>query len=61
MKAPRLEMAIFSYNRVAYLENCVTSVLRNMPRVTFKVNDDGSDDPSTVDNLKRLGAITLRI
>ena len=55
MTVPRLEIAIFSYNRGAYLENCVNSVLRNMPSVTFKVYDDGSDDPATVAYLKSLG------
>jgi GT2 family glycosyltransferase len=45
MTTPRLEIAIFSYNRGAYLENCVNSVLRNMPGVHFNVYDDGSDDP----------------
>ena len=33
MTMPNLEIAIFSYNRGAYLENCVTSILRNMPGV----------------------------
>jgi glycosyltransferase involved in cell wall biosynthesis len=55
MTTPRLEIAIFSYNRGAYLENCVNSVLRNMPGVAFKVYDDGSDDPATVAYLKSLG------
>jgi glycosyltransferase involved in cell wall biosynthesis len=55
MTMPRLEIAIFSYNRGAYLENCVNSMLRNMPGLTFKVYDDGSDDPATVMYLKSLG------
>jgi glycosyltransferase involved in cell wall biosynthesis len=55
MTIPHLEIAIFSYNRGAYLENCVRSVLRNMPGVAFKVYDDGSDDPITVAYLKSLG------
>lgn len=55
MTKPRLEIAIFSYNRGAYLENCVNSVLRNMPGWTFKVYDDGSDDPATVMYLNSLG------
>jgi len=52
---PNLEIAIFSYNRGAYLENCVTSVVRNMPGFPYLVYDDGSDESSTLSYLHRLG------
>jgi len=55
MTMPSLEIAIFSYNRRAYLENCVTSVVRNMPGIPYLVYDDGSDDSSTLSYLHRLG------
>lgn len=55
MTAPRLEVAIFSYNRGAYLKNGIDSLLRNMPGVPFKVYDDGSDEPTTVAYLQSLG------
>jgi glycosyltransferase involved in cell wall biosynthesis len=55
MTRPNLEIAIFSYNRGAYLENCVSSVLRNMPSVPYLVYDDGSDEPATVSYLQSLG------
>ena len=55
MTMPSLEIAIFSYNRGAYLENCVTSVVRNMPGIPYLVYDDGSDDSSTLSYLHRLG------
>ena len=55
MTMPNLEIAIFSYNRGAYLENCVTSVVRNMPGFPYLVYDDGSDESSTLSYLHRLG------
>lgn len=55
MSAPRLAVAIFSYNRGAYLQNCVDSLLRNMPGADFTVYDDGSDEPQTVAYLQTLG------
>lgn len=42
-----LSVALFSYNRGKYLQNCVASVRRNMPDVSVTVYDDNSDDPAT--------------
>ena len=50
-----LDVAIFSYNRGAYLKNCVESLQRNMPGVRFTVYDDGSDEPGTLAYLQNLG------
>lgn len=50
----RLSVAIFSYNRGAYLENCVASVRRNMPFAEISVYDDNSTDPQTCAVLDRL-------
>lgn len=55
MSAPSLDIAIFSYNRGAYLKNCVDSLLRNWPGARFTVYDDGSDEPQTVAYLQSLG------
>lgn len=55
MKPPSLDVAIFSYNRGAYLKNCVDSLQRNVPGVHFTVYDDGSDEPGTVAYLQSLG------
>ncbi len=55
MTPPSLDVAIFSYNRGAYLKNCVESLQRNMPGVQFTVYDDGSDEPDTVAYLQSLG------
>jgi glycosyltransferase involved in cell wall biosynthesis len=55
MTAPSLDVAIFSYNRGAYLKNCVDSLQRNMPGIGWTVYDDGSDEPETVSYLKSLG------
>ena len=55
MSAPSLDIAIFSYNRGAYLKNCVDSLLRNWPSAHFTVYDDGSDEPQTVAYLQSLG------
>jgi glycosyltransferase involved in cell wall biosynthesis len=55
MTSPTLDVAIFSYNRGAYLKNCVDSLQRNVPGVHFTVYDDGSDEPDTVAYLQSLG------
>jgi glycosyltransferase involved in cell wall biosynthesis len=55
MTPPSLDVAIFSYNRGAYLKNCVDSLQRNVPGVHFTVYDDGSDEPDTVAYLQSLG------
>lgn len=61
MTSPRLHIAIFSYNRGAYLKNCVDSVERNMPRIDWTVYDDGSDEPDTVAYLQSLGEHVLHM
>lgn len=55
MTPQSLDVAIFSYNRGAYLKNCVDSLQRNVPGVHFTVYDDGSDEPGTVAYLQSLG------
>lgn len=55
MSLPTLQIAIFSFNRGAYLRNVVNSVERNMPGVPFAVYDDGSDEPDTAAYLHSLG------
>ena len=55
MTPPSLDVAIFSYNRGAYLKNCVESLQRTMPGVRFTVFDDGSDEPGTMAYLQSLG------
>ena len=54
MSLPSLDVAIFSYNRGAYLKNCVDSLQRNMPWIGWTVYDDGSDEPDTVAYLQSL-------
>lgn len=56
MTAVNYQIAIFSYNRGAYLRNCIESIERHCPGVLYTVYDDGSDDPLTVAYLKGLGA-----
>ncbi len=58
--APLLEIAVFSFNRGAWLENCVASVRRNVPLARLRVYDDNSDDPDTLTVLGRLGDIVSR-
>ena len=55
MSTPSLHVAIFSYNRGAYLKNCVDSLQRNMPGIGWTVYDDGSDELETVAYLQTLG------
>jgi glycosyltransferase involved in cell wall biosynthesis len=55
-----LTVAVFSYNRGEYLENCLQSVWRNMPWARVCVYDDDSDDPSTVRVLKDLDVPVCR-
>ena len=50
-----IDVAIFSYNRPAYLKNCVDSVQRNLPGATIRIFDDRSDDPQLVAYLASLG------
>lgn len=54
-----IEVAIFSFNRVTYLRNCVDSVKRNMPFATIRIYDDASTDPETISYLDKLGAVVI--
>ena len=49
-------VAIFSFNRGGYLENCAQSCLANMPRARIEIFDDASDDPGTLVVLDNLAA-----
>ncbi|MHC0052812.1 glycosyltransferase [Actibacterium sp. D379-3] len=55
-----LEVAIFSYNRGAYVANCLASVRRNLPGARVRVYDDGSDAPETLAYLDTLGDLVIR-
>lgn len=55
-----LSVAVFSFNRGAYLRNCVESVRRNMPFAAVKIYDDNSTDPDTVAVLQTLGLLVIR-
>jgi glycosyltransferase involved in cell wall biosynthesis len=55
-----LTIAVFSYNRGAYLRNCVASVMRNMPFADVRIYDDNSTDPETLSVLAGLGLPVLR-
>jgi glycosyltransferase involved in cell wall biosynthesis len=54
-------VAIFSYNRGALLENCVTSCVKCFPRAAIVVYDDDSDDPETRKTLRQLSSEAVRI
>lgn len=43
----KLTVAVFSYNRGAYLKFCLESLARNLPQARVVVYDDLSDDPET--------------
>lgn len=49
-----ITVAVFSYNRGAYLEFCLASLARNMPMAKVVVYDDLSDDPETIEVLSRI-------
>ncbi|KAB6717523.1 MULTISPECIES: glycosyltransferase [Roseobacteraceae] len=49
-----LDIAIFSYNRAAYLQNCVMSVQRHCPGARLTIFDDASTDPDTLAYLASL-------
>ncbi len=55
-----MTVAAFSYNRGAYLRNCVTSVQRNMPFAEIKIYDDASTDPETLAVLGSLGVPVIK-
>lgn len=59
-KVEMIEVAIFSYNRVDYLRNCVESVRRNLPQAKLRIFDDGSDDPAMLSYLMTLKAEVVR-
>jgi glycosyltransferase involved in cell wall biosynthesis len=43
----QVTVAVFSYNRGAYLQHCLASIHRNMPFAVVRVYDDRSDDVET--------------
>lgn len=43
-----LTVAVFSFKRGDYLQNCLASIARNLPDVTLRIYDDGSDDAETL-------------
>lgn len=45
---------VFSFNRGVHLQNCVRSIEHHAPQVSVHIIDDDSNDPETVDILKRL-------
>ncbi len=45
---------VFSFNRGQFLENCVRSIEDCAPQSSIVIFDDRSNDPDTVDTLKRL-------
>ena len=49
-----LDICIFSYNRGAFLKNCLASIQQYAPQCSVRVFDDNSDDPSTQDVLSSL-------
>ncbi|WP_372603586.1 glycosyltransferase family A protein [Actibacterium sp.] len=55
-----LEVAIFSYNRGAYLKQAVASVQRNIPQARLRVFDDDSDDPETCAYLDQISDMVTR-
>jgi len=58
--APVLEVAIFSFNRGAWLANCVESVQRNIPQARLRIHDDNSDDPHTLAVLAGMADFVVR-
>jgi glycosyltransferase involved in cell wall biosynthesis len=53
-----LEIAVFSYNRGAFLKNCIDSIERNLPNCQVKVYDDGSNEAET---LRYLSSIAPKV
>ncbi len=47
---------VFSYNRGAFLKNCIDSILRNAPGIPIVVVDDDSNEPETLAVLNSLSA-----
>ncbi|MGR3436827.1 MAG: glycosyltransferase family 2 protein [Shimia sp.] len=56
----RLEVAVFSYNRPAYLAQCLASLAAQMPGVPVTVYDDRSDDPAQLRLLEDWGVPVVR-
>ncbi len=50
--SPSISIAIFSYNRGAYLHNLLNSIERLIPSAHVMIFDDASDDPLTQNILK---------
>lgn len=49
-----IEVFVFSYNRGLFLENCVNSIIRNVPGSNISIIDDKSDDEKTCNYLNSL-------
>jgi hypothetical protein len=56
-----LTVAVFSYNRGAYLRHCLESARRNLPWAQIVVYDDASDDPETLAVLAELEGASPQI
>lgn len=56
----KLEVAIFSFNRPAYLRNAVESARANLPGARIRVFDDNSTDPELLAYLDGLGDAVVR-
>lgn len=50
-----MRFCIFSYNRAAFLLNCVQSIERCVRGAKLSVIDDGSEDPATLEALREIG------
>ena len=55
-----IDVAIFSYNRVDYLRNCVDSVRRNLPQARISIYDDNSSEPPMLAYLASIDATVVR-
>lgn len=51
---PKITVAVFSFNRGAYLQACLDSIARNFAEAEVVVYDDLSDDPATKEVLAGL-------
>lgn len=47
-----MRIFLFSYNRGAFLENCLRSIRNNAPALPLTIIDDNSDDPDTCARLQ---------
>ncbi|MGC9456242.1 MAG: glycosyltransferase family 2 protein [Halothiobacillaceae bacterium] len=56
MRQESITFCIFSYNRGAFLENCVASIRACLPRSEIIIFDDNSSDSQTQEYLSRVGS-----